>query len=81
LPGSAANGAPNEAAVASRRAIEQVAETPESPVVDTPDIGDNLDRAVSPPPSKVKLLLDDPAIIEPWPAVAPWAGCRLGNSY
>ena len=41
-------------------AVEQVTETPESPVVDTPDIGDNPDRAVSPPPSKVKLLLDDP---------------------
>jgi hypothetical protein len=41
-------------------AVEQATETPESPDVDTPDIGENPDRAVSPPPSKVKLLLDDP---------------------
>jgi hypothetical protein len=42
-------------------AAEQATETPESPDVDTPDIGDNPDRAESPPPSKFKLLLDDPA--------------------
>ena len=42
-------------------AVEQSAETLQIPDVDTPDIGDNPDRAVSPPPSKVELLLDDPA--------------------
>jgi len=42
-------------------AVEQAAEIFEIPDVDTPDIGDNPDSPVSPPPSKVELLLDDPA--------------------
>jgi hypothetical protein len=41
-------------------AVEQAVETLEIPDVDTPDIGDNPDNPVSPPPSKVELLLDDP---------------------
>lgn len=41
-------------------AVEHAAGTLQIPDVDTPDMGDNPDRAVSPPPSKVELLLDDP---------------------
>jgi hypothetical protein len=41
-------------------AVEHAAGTPPIPELDTPERGDNPDRAVSPPPSKVELLLDDP---------------------
>jgi hypothetical protein len=41
-------------------AVEHAAGTLPIPDVDTPDMGDNPDRPVSPPPSKVKLLLDGP---------------------
>jgi hypothetical protein len=39
---------------------EHAAGTPPIPDVDTPDMGDNPDSQVSPPPSNVELLLDDP---------------------
>jgi hypothetical protein len=42
-------------------AVEQAVETLEIPDVDTPDIGNDPDSPVSPPPSKVELLLDDAA--------------------
>jgi hypothetical protein len=41
-------------------AVEHAAGTLPIPELDTPDRGDNPDKAVSPPPSKVELLLDDP---------------------
>jgi hypothetical protein len=41
-------------------AVEHGAGTFPIPELDTPDWGDNPNRAVSPPPSKVELLLDDP---------------------
>lgn len=41
-------------------AVKQVAGTLQVPDVDTPDLGNNPDSPVSPPPSKVELLLDDP---------------------
>jgi hypothetical protein len=41
-------------------AVGHAAGAPKIPDVDTPDMGDNPDSPVSPPPSKVELLLDDP---------------------
>ena len=41
-------------------AVEQAAETLEIPDIGIPDVADNPDTPVSPPPSKVELLLDEP---------------------